>query len=114
MGATSSDAQAITLKGTFELSKTLFADMRVNNGSTVVSSAGGAEYALEGDKWKNGVFTFSLLQALQSNNADLNKDGVLMLSELQSFLFKNVYHLTEGKQNPTSRIENLRYDFPIN
>lgn len=95
----------------FDLSKSLFADMRLNNGATVVSSAGGAEFAIEGDEWNNGVFTYCLLKGLREKEADLNKDKVIMLSELQKYIQIEVVKLSQGLQTPTSRAENLNNDF---
>ncbi|MCB9223791.1 MAG: caspase family protein [Crocinitomicaceae bacterium] len=97
----------------FELSRALFADMRINNGSTVVSSSGGAEYAIEGAQWKNGVFTYCLLKGLKEKMADHNKDRRVTISELQIYVQNEVNRLTGGKQTPTSRVENLNYDFVI-
>src|SRR5204862_4603338 len=74
------------LENSFELMKELFSDLRKGNGATVISSAGGAEYAMEGAQWNNGVFTYCLLDGLKNKKADLNKDGKVMLSELQAFL----------------------------
>ena len=98
---------------TFELSKALFADMRLNNGATVISSSGGAEFAIEGDQWNNGVFTYTLLQGIISKQADSNKDKRLTVSELQNYVQKGVFEMTAGRQTPTSRVENLNYDFVI-
>lgn len=103
----------MSLKSSFELSKMLFADMRANNGATIISSAGGAEYAIEGNDWNNGVFTFTFLNGLKTMKADLNGDGKIMLSEIQRYLLKKVPEITNGKQTPTSRIENLNNDFLI-
>jgi WD40 repeat protein len=97
----------------FNLSQSLFADMRLNNGSTVVSSAGGAEYAIEGEQWNNGVFTFCLLKGLRDNEADLNHDKIIVLSELQKFIQFEVNKITNGMQTPTSRVENLNNDFRL-
>ena len=97
----------------FELSRSLFADMRLNNGSTVVSSAGGAEFAIEGDEWNNGVFTYCLLNGLKTKSADLNGDKIIMLSELQKYIHQKVVKITDGQQTPTSRVENLKNDFRI-
>ena len=97
----------------FELSRSLFADMRLNNGSTVVSSAGGAEFAIEGDEWNNGVFTFCMLKGLRDGEADLNNDKVIMLSELQKFVQNEVIKISKGRQTPTSRVENLNNDFRL-
>ena len=103
----------VGLDNSFELMKTLFADLRKNSGAIVISSAGGAEYAIEGNQWKNGVFTYSLINGIKSKKADLNKDGVIRASELQKFLEAEVTRLTEGKQKPTSRVENQLNDFVI-
>ncbi|MEX1000723.1 MAG: caspase family protein [Crocinitomicaceae bacterium] len=97
----------------FDLSRSLFVDMRLNNGSTVVSSAGGAEFAIEGDKWNNGVFTYCLLNGLRDKKADLNGDKVIMLSEIQKYVQNQVIKRTNGRQTPTSRVENLKNDFRI-
>lgn len=97
----------------FELSKALFADMRLNNGATVISSSGGAEYAIEGDEWNNGVFTYTLLQGLVTKAADKNNDKRVTISELQKYVQEGVRIKTAGRQTPTSRVENLNYDFII-
>jgi len=78
-----------------------------------VSSAGGAEYAIEGEQWNNGVFTFCLLKGLRENKADLNNDKVIVLSELQTFIQFEVNKITNGMQTPTSRVENLNNDFRL-
>ena len=98
---------------TFELQKALFADMRLNNGATVISSSGGSEYAIEGDQWKNGVFTYVLLSGLYTKEADRNKDKRVTISELQAYIQNGVNERTSGMQTPTSRVENLNYDFVI-
>jgi len=98
---------------TAELVKELFSDVRRGTGATVISSAGGMEFAMEGADWKNGLFTYCLLDALTNNSADANKDGKTMLSELQLYLQKRVNKISKGKQVPTSRIENLSLDFQI-
>ncbi|MFK8037534.1 MAG: caspase family protein [Crocinitomicaceae bacterium] len=98
---------------TFELSKMVFADMRESNGSIVISSAGGGEYAMEGEEWRNGVFTYTLLNGLKSGEADLNKDKIVMVSEMHTYLIRTVNEITKGMQTPTSRVENLNNDFRI-
>ncbi len=95
------------------LVKELFADMRSGTGATVLSSAGGAEYAMESAEYKNGIFTYCLLDGMKSKNADLNGDGSIMLSELQQYLGNRVSELSDGKQRPTSRVENLSMDFKV-
>lgn len=100
-------------QNSFELMKMMFADLRRGTGTTIISSAGGQEYAYESKKIQNGVFTYVLISGVKSKKADLNKDGVIMLSELQDYVMKTVSELTKGRQNPTNRRENLDYDFII-
>jgi hypothetical protein len=91
----------------------LFTDLRRGTGVTVISSSGGAEYAMESDEWKNGLFYYCLLHCLKDKAADTNKDGQIMISVLQNYLRKEVTSLSNGAQQPTSRIENLSMDFRI-
>ncbi|MDE3218319.1 MAG: caspase family protein [Nitrospirota bacterium] len=90
-----------------------FADLRRGTGAAVISSSSGNEYSLEGEQWKNGVFTYALINGLKNRGADANKDQTITVSELQSYVIDQVRKLTEGGQNPTVRRENLEYDFAV-
>jgi WD40 repeat protein len=94
----------------FKFMKSQFADLREHTGAIVISSAGGAEFAWESDKWRNGVFTFFLKQGIYDKEADLNGDGRIYASELQQYLSVKVHEATDGKQRPTTRVENLSFD----
>jgi hypothetical protein len=101
------------LQNTSELTKSLFADLRKGTDATVISSAGGMEFAMESSQCKNGLFTYCYINGFQSKAADLNKDGVIMLSELQQYVATQVTQLSKGKQQPTSRIENNVLDWRV-
>jgi WD40 repeat protein len=90
-----------------------FADLRRGTGAAVISSSSGNEYSLEGEQWKNGVFTYALLNGLKNRGADVNKDQTITVSELQAYVIDQVRKLTQGGQNPTVRRENLEYDFAV-
>jgi WD40 repeat protein len=90
-----------------------FADLRRGTGAAVISSSSGNEYSLEGEQWKNGVFTYSLLNGLKNHEADANKDRMITVSELQAYVIEQVRKLTQGGQNPTVRRENLEHDFVV-
>jgi uncharacterized caspase-like protein len=98
---------------TSELMKSLFTDLRRGTGATVVSSAGGAEYAMESDEWHNGLFTYCLLNGLKGDLADLNDDNAVSLSEIQQYVIESVSILSKGKQVPTSRMENMVMDYRL-
>ncbi len=91
----------------------MFNDLRRGTGTTVISSAGGAEYAIESDVWKNGLFTYCFLDALKNKKADINNDGVIMLSEMQSWVRDEVVKLSKGAQSPTTRIQNIALDYKL-
>jgi uncharacterized caspase-like protein len=89
----------------------LFDDVSKGIGVTIISAAGGTEYAYESKDWNNGVFTYSILNGIKSKDADANKDGVITVNELKNYVRGEVTKLTEGKQVPNARKENLTNDF---
>ncbi len=101
------------LENSFELMQELFANLQRGSGAQVIASASGAEYAFESAEWNNGVFTYALLEGLKSRSADANKDGQIVVSELRDYVTDKVRDLTQGKQNPTSRRENIEFDFTV-
>ncbi|MCB0837119.1 MAG: hypothetical protein KDD99_10695, partial [Bacteroidetes bacterium] len=101
------------IANSFEMMKELFVDLRRSTGASVISSASGVEFALEGEKWKNGVFTYAMLKGLQEMQADGNGDGMVMVSELQEYLSIEVPKLTDNQQQPTFRLENIANDWRI-
>lgn len=105
--------QPVGIDNVFELMQELYADLRRGTGAMVISSAGGMEFALESEKWKNGVFSYALLEALSEGKGDANSDGQITVSELRNYVFDRVVELTDGRQHPTSRRENLEYDFVV-
>ncbi len=99
------------LRNSFELMRTLFADLRENTGVTVIAAASGTELAREDAE--AGFFTRAFIQGLQSKIADLNQDGKIRLSELRAYVYEQVSKQTGGRQNPTARQENLINDFVL-
>lgn len=103
----------VGIDNSFELMQELFADLRKGTGAVVISAAGGAEFAFESAEWHNGVFTYALLEGLKTGNADADRNGEIVVSELRDYVFDRVKKLTNGQQNPTSRRENLEFDFRV-
>ncbi len=103
-GAGEQETAGIGLQNTFELMKELFSDLSKGNGAVVISAAGGFEFALEGDKYNNGVFTYCIKQAME-----LAKP--LTVYQLKDYVSRQVEKLTSGKQRPTSRKENMEFDW---
>ena len=101
------------LENTLELSKTLFRDLKKGTGATIISAAGGTEFALEGLNSSNGLFTSTLIQGIRTRRADLNRNRSYSISEIQQYVSEQVIKMSEGKQVPTSREENIKNDFRI-
>lgn len=101
------------LNNSFAYMKALFSDMGKGTGTTIISAAGGAQFALEANEWGNGVFTYSILKGINSKDADLNRDKQVNIDELQKYVTSMVNELTDGKQLPTTRHVNRYGNFSI-
>ncbi|MCC4214684.1 caspase family protein [Leeuwenhoekiella parthenopeia] len=91
----------------------IFTDLRRGSGAFVLSSAGGAEFAYEGDQWNNGLFTYSFINGIKTRKADLNADTAIMLNELQEYVSREVKRLSEGRQTPAFRSQNIALDYRL-
>ena len=101
------------LENTLELSKTLFGDLKKGTGATVISAAGGTEFAREGERSQNGLFTYCLLQGIETRMIDIDRNRSYSVSEIQRYITEQVIELSNGEQVPTSREENLANDFRV-
>ncbi|WP_158027186.1 caspase family protein [Labilibacter marinus] len=110
-GARTLNGEKEEVKTRNKLMKVAFLDLRRGIGANIISSSGGAEYSIEGDKWQNGLFTYCLMNGLESGKADINKDKEISLSEIKMYVNKEVSKLSNGQQTPTSRRENIEFDF---
>lgn len=109
----STDTKVVSINNTLDMMKELFTDLENSSGTTIISSAGGGEFAVEGDEWSNGVFTYCLIEGITKGNADKNHDGQIMLSELFDYLAHRVPQITRGNQQPTSRAMNMKHDIRV-
>lgn len=72
-----------------------------HRGINIIGASGGAEYAMESDKWNNGVFTSALIEALHDKKADMDHRGRISVSDLKTYLGQRVPELTGGAQKPS-------------
>lgn len=94
------------LKNSFELMQELFANVNRGTGATIISAAGGDQFAYEKSHFANGVFTYSILELMQQQNE-------ITVSELKNHVGMRVLELTNGQQRPTSRSETLEFDWKV-
>jgi len=99
-------ASKTSTESSFELMRQLFNDVSEKSGIKVISAAAGNSYALESDKWKNGVFTYSLLSILEKNES-------ISISRLNKEVADRVIKLTNSKQKPTNRGNTVEFDFEL-
>ena len=104
---------AFGLENSFECMETMFSDIRKGSGATVISSASGAEYAMESDQWSNGLFTYCLLSGIDARSADVNHDGKIKISEIKTFVYEKVKQLSNGQQKPSARQTNIKMDYRL-
>ncbi len=72
-----------------------------HRGINIIGASGGAEYAMESDKWNNGVFTSALIKAMRDQKADMDHRGRISVSDLKTYLAQRVPELTGGAQKPS-------------
>jgi len=85
-------------KRSIELMKELFIDVGRNTGATIISAASGVQPAFEDTKYKNGLFTYCILELL-------NKKTGVTVAELKKYVSERVYELSNKLQQPTTRGE---------
>lgn len=89
-----------------KLMEGLFTDLNQGSGASVIAASEGTQLSYESDRWKNGAFTYTILQGLDDGSADLDHDGYIRLEELRRFVENEVPRLTQGAQQPSARAIN--------
>lgn len=115
-GAKGSKARSTstTNDDTFQLMQSLFYDLDRGNGAYVISAAAGSEFAYEDEQWGNGVFTYSFVNAIYDLGYDTWKgEQGIPISKIKKYVYDKVKTLTNNKQQPTSRAENLEWDWVL-
>jgi WD40 repeat protein len=98
--------QSLGLKNSFELMQELFTNVHRSTGTTVISAAAGTQFALERGDLQNGVFTFSILEAMQNHPH-------ITINDLRKLVTARVQEITNGMQKPTSRTQNYRVNWQL-
>jgi hypothetical protein len=84
--------------------QSLFVNVGKGTGTTIISAAGGVQFALERGDLKNGVFTYSILEAMRQHKS-------MTVSRLRKQVGVRVEELTNGLQKPTTREELKEVDW---
>jgi WD40 repeat protein len=100
------DTKKTGIKNSFELMQQLFVNVGRSTGATIISAAGGTQFALERGDLKNGVFTYSILEYM-------NTHASATVSELKNYVNRRVPELTKGAQVPTTRTETRQVEWRL-
>ena len=93
-------------KNSFEIMQSFFANVSRSTGTTVISAAAGTQYALEKGDLRNGVFTYSVIEAM-------GKYKTITVQALKRYVTARVVQLTNGMQKPNSRAETNMTDWNV-
>jgi hypothetical protein len=100
------DSSKLGMKSSVELMQELFVNVGKNTGATIISAAGGTQFALEKNNLKNGVFTYTILEYMQQHKH-------ATIKELKEYVNQRVPELTSGMQSPTTRTENIAVNWEV-
>lgn len=90
----------------------LINELTSENKIVVFAASTGQESSRESPAWKNGAFTKALVEGLRGV-ADYEENGVLSLSELETWVGVRVRKLTQGGQTPTVAKPNALPDYVV-
>lgn len=93
-------------KNSFEIMQSFFANVSRSTGTTVISASAGTQYALEKGDLRNGVFTYSVIEAM-------GKYKTITVQALKKYVTFRVVQLTNGMQKPNSRTETNMTDWNV-
>jgi WD40 repeat protein len=99
----------------YDRDRYIYNDLARRTGSVIFSASHAGEMSFESPKIQNGFFTHEILEALGSEQADLNRDGRISIDELEAFVSLKVALMTGGLQRPTVDRDNInqRFNFPL-
>ncbi|MBF0226221.1 MAG: OmpA family protein [Desulfobacterales bacterium] len=82
------------------------------NGVVIFMASQGREFSLENQAWGHGAFTKALVEGLKGP-ADFDKDGLIHLSEIKTYVQRSVPKLTNNAQHPVISQPLTISDFPV-
>jgi uncharacterized caspase-like protein len=81
--------------------------------STVIfTSSRGTELSQESGEYAHGLFTYAIIEGM-GGRADLVKDGVVSMKELDTYVSQRVPELSRGLQHPTTDTPSGYVDFTV-
>ncbi|HRI19394.1 MAG TPA: caspase family protein, partial [Panacibacter sp.] len=94
------------LQNSFELMQNLFVNVGKGTGAIIISASGGVQFAQERSELGHGVFTYSVIEAMNNNEH-------MKVSDFKKYIGNRVLELTNGLQKPTTRNETIAVDWTV-
>ena len=85
---------------------------QAENGIVVFASSTGNQLSLERDEWNNGAFTKAVVEGMRGAAARPGM-AVISISDLESYVSRQVRELTEGNQKPMTAKPSIVEDYWI-
>jgi len=82
-------------------------------GGVIMAASTSKESSIERSEWGHGAFTKAIIEGLEEGKADYNKNGIIHLRELDTFVAEQVKKLTNGKQHTTTQMPSTISEFPF-
>ncbi|MGB0861723.1 MAG: caspase family protein [Saprospiraceae bacterium] len=77
-------------------------------GLVTITSSTASQPSYEDDDWKNGAFTEAIMLAFK--NGDMNKDGIVSLSEMYGYISKSIPQLVKDKKRQSQKPTITNFD----
>jgi WD40 repeat protein len=95
----------------YQRDRYIFNDLSRRSGAIVFSSSRGSEPSQERKDIKQGLFTYHILEALTTPNADFDKNGFVSTDELREYVSTRVAMSSGNTQHPTVDRDNIYQKF---
>ena len=76
-----------------------FEELAKAQGRVAITASDFSEVSYERKEFKHGLFTYYLLKALRGT-ADVNKDGIITITEIYRYISTKIPEMTRGDQHP--------------
>jgi len=95
----------------YQKDRYIYNDLVRRSGAIVFSSSKGGELSYERSDIQNGLFTYWVMKALTTKDADKNNDGFVSTDELREYVSAQVGKASGDLQHPTVDRDNLYQKF---
>ena len=95
----------------YQKDRYIYNDLVRRSGAIVFSSSKGGELSYERSDIQNGLFTYWVMKALTTKDADKNNDGIVSTDELREYVSVEVAKASGDLQHPTVDRDNIYQKF---